>query len=421
MSAARYLTADEVRSLPVIGPGAAKLVPDQADLVRLGERIPVYGPNDLAKHTGDDEQTARTKQFMTLLDRLYGKLERPVPVAFRMPDETTRFLDAGILGFLYHAAQPLVTFETGGGGAILAVSPVRPYRVDELRTAGLKPAMELLVSAARAGRLVTYGELANRLCVALGNARVSHHHMGEVAGTLMNRLLDVDEEAPLLNLIVVRAESEQPGDGATPYLVRRFKLRRAPGTSQRREYVGRGLNQVWGYNDWSGLYKRAFDAPLPRDRSELTAFDEDGQSDNPRFRGRFFRGGLPESAEHKALKEFVRDNPSCLGLGLADPMTSCERALPSGDVMDVEIIDGARRIGVEVKSIRSADPDLNRGVFQCVKYRAVMVAQSRVEPDEAQCEVVLVTQRRLPEELRRLARRLKIRTKTILPQEMRRA
>ena len=62
---------------------------------------------------------------------------------------------------------------------------------------------------------------------------------------------------------------------------------------------------------------------------------------------------------------------------------------------------------IEVKSVDSDDTDLRRGIFQCIKYRAVMEAMDiRSEP---QVVPVLVTQTPLPGDLAGLARRHGIR------------
>lgn len=133
-------------------------------------------------------------------------------------------------------------------------------------------------------------------------------------------------------------------------------------------------------------------------------FEADGQPDNPRYG----RGG-PESQEHHALKTFVCNNPNEIGLRGAVVSARVEARLLSGDEMDVEFLIGAKRWGIEVKSIRSGDADLERGIYQCVKYRAVMVAESGFSSEDADCHVLLVAERKLPTALACLAKRLGVR------------
>ena len=46
-------------------------------------------------------------------------------------------------------------------------------------------------------------------------------------------------------------------------------------------------------------------------------------------------------------------------------------------------------IGVEVKSAASDEADLMRGIFQCVKYQALLVAVQRYEQRALRCRVIL--------------------------------
>lgn len=278
------------------------------------------------------------------------------------------------------------------------------YTKAELTTDGLPFAMELLIAAARAGEPVTYQRLADHLAGALGKDGISARHMGPwVAGPLMDFLLeDVDPKAPLINLLVVRADSKKPGDGAEHYLKDRFKPRGQMSQKEQDEFAQTALNQIRTYQDWDGLFERAFGRGPERLETHPNELEEDGQGDNPRY------GGLPESEEHKALKLFVLNNPARLRLNLRDPVGTVESRLLSGDEMDVEFVDGPRRIGVEVKSRRSGRADHLRGIYQCVKYRAVMIAQSGFDASEAQCEAVLVTEAPLDRDLQALADRLAV-------------
>jgi hypothetical protein len=282
------------------------------------------------------------------------------------------------------------------------------FTLEDIRDRGLAPTMELLVQSASDGGLVTYGQLAKHLNKALSFVGITPHHVGHVAGPLMDRIQEVAPDAPLLNLMVVRGDSLQPGEGATSYLRARYRVRGRLGSKSRAALVQQGLNEVWAYQGWPAIYERLFNQPLG-DKAEPPPelFDDDGQADNPKYQ-RGGRGGLPESAEHKALKQFVLENPGRLRIGLKDPVGQIERSLLSGDKMDVEFVDGPRRIGVEVKSIMSGWPDLRRGIYQCIKYRAVMVAQSSVNADDALCEAILVTEEPLPNDLATLARSLEI-------------
>lgn len=66
---------------------------------------------------------------------------------------------------------------------------------------------------------------------------------------------------------------------------------------------------------------------------------------------------------------------------------------------------------VEVKSIRSGYDDLKRGIYQCVKYREVKIAE--MQPYDADVEAILVTERELPPDLLERARLLGVRHKCV--------
>jgi hypothetical protein len=281
------------------------------------------------------------------------------------------------------------------------------YTIEELTTVGLAPAMEFLIAVAQQGGVATYGQLAKHLEVRLKKAVIFPLQIGSVAGELMNIIQRVVPDAPLINLLVVNAQTDQPGDGATGYLRARFGVRGRISKAQRISLVQAGLNEVWTYRGWPELYQRIFRTPLPIAPIDLAEFDNDGQGDNPRF------GGFPESEEHKALKQYVLDHPATLKLRLKEPHGNLERRLLSGDEVDVEFVDGSRRIAVEVKSIKSGWHDLQRGIYQCIKYHAVMVAQSGFAAEDADCEAILVSELPLPNDLKALAKRLGVRHRVV--------
>lgn len=64
-----------------------------------------------------------------------------------------------------------------------------------------------------------------------------------------------------------------------------------------------------------------------------------------------------------------------------------------------------------MKSIRSGDEDLKRGIYQCVKYREVKIAEMR--PFDADVEAILVTERELPPDLLERARILGVLCKCV--------
>lgn len=120
------------------------------------------------------------------------------------------------------------------------------------------------------------------------------------------------------------------------------------------------------------------------------------------------RGG-GESVAHKAFKAYIRMRPDLVG---ADATWDSEEefALRSQDEIDVlfKSKSGDAWIGVEVKSAVSDRNvlDYRRGLYQIVKYQAVLAAQALVDNPltPPSVKVVLALESILPEALRAEAR-----------------
>ena len=97
-----------------------------------------------------------------------------------------------------------------------------------------------------------------------------------------------------------------------------------------------------------------------------------------------------ESDSHKELKEFIYNNPQVIGIK-EYVYKEMEHTLLSADRIDVwfEQKDGSC-IAVEIKSAKSCDADIMRGLFQCVKYKAIMDAENKVKCSKASNSSILV-------------------------------
>jgi len=112
-----------------------------------------------------------------------------------------------------------------------------------------------------------------------------------------------------------------------------------------------------------------------------------------------------------ALKAYVKEHPECVGAA-AHALCDIEYALPSGDEIDVLYRSAEEWISVEVKaSISDRLPrDYERGLYQTIKYQAVLIAMARAEPDRVPAKIrsVLVLQGKLPPEYHALRAALDI-------------
>lgn len=121
--------------------------------------------------------------------------------------------------------------------------------------------------------------------------------------------------------------------------------------------------------------------------------------------------GSGESPRHLALKEHVIKNPGIVGASKYAEVHP-EYILPSQDRLDILFKQPKRWTAVEVKSrvSDSVEGDYKRGLYQIVKYRALIDAMRR-DPEHnvpEEVTVLLVLESSLPKELQPLADKLDV-------------
>ena len=274
---------------------------------------------------------------------------------------------------------------------------MRPTKKN-LKEHAAQPLAQWLIHAARRRSSITYGEAKLRLEREIGFSTIFSPTMGVPAGNLMDRMLDVRPGCPPLNVLLVRQEDRMPGEGAGPFMADYLSDRRLASTGFRDRHPRRWRSacdeiatDVYAFDDWNELYRDAFGERLPAP-TQPQGTENDGI--------RHARRG--EGPNHKALRLWVRDHPGKIRGGYANFATDTEVVLDSADRVDVVYYDPDSTVAIEVKSSDSDDTDLRRGIFQCIKYRAVMEAMDIRQ--DAQVHTVLVTQRPLPRDLRPLLR-----------------
>jgi hypothetical protein len=284
-----------------------------------------------------------------------------------------------------------------------------PYSIEDdlCSQRGLQLAFEYLLPRVAANAKITYGDIATKLRADLSiEGKVFPTHVGHVIGTLMHRILDAESTAPLVNVLVVNQKTGEPGSGANFFLRSRF------GTLRRRgELIRQAAREVYAYAGWSRIYRKLFKTEPPAAPGSLVEGTEvDGMP--PASATKQPRGGPAESDEHKRLKQHVEDHPESVGAPARPRQRRKEMKLLSGDEVDVffEYRDAAYLI--EVKSVLSSDPDLERGVYQCIKYRAVFEAQRSGTAPKA-IKVILVTEITPSAKIRDLAKQHGVRCRVV--------
>lgn len=284
----------------------------------------------------------------------------------------------------------------------------KPYAAtnDNLIVHGLAPAMRFLIAVALDGSTMTYGELGAKLENEAGFSTIFRTRLGFVAGSLMDKIQKVEPTAPLINVLAVNQKDRQPSKGAGSFMARRFKEKRLDRDDAKTRFPNlwqrnfeRAAGEVYkvSEDEWASLYRKVFDAPLGDNEieDERERRSRGAEKDGIQTGRHYGSGG--EGPYHKALRLWTKENPGLVDKAFAAAATDTEVDLDSGDRIDVvyKLID--RTIVVEVKSRISNDVDLRRGVYQCIKYRAVRQAMD--VRDATQIEALLVTESELPGEI----------------------
>jgi len=284
---------------------------------------------------------------------------------------------------------------------------------ENLSAHGLEPAFRWLIPVALDGSTMTYGELKGRLEAHAGFSTIFTTRIGYVAGELMNRIQAVEPDAPLINVLVVNQDDGQPSKGAGSFMARRFnepRLNRDDAKSAHpklwQHYFDRAADEVYQVTqeEWARLFEQTFGNEL-----SITEIEDerDERQEGAEQDGIVSGRGGGEGPYHRALRLWVKDNPKELHRSFIGAVAETEFDLDSGDRVDVVYKCEDRTVVIEVKSRISNEVDLRRGVFQCIKYRAVRTAMD--VRDDPLVETWLVTETELPGRIEALLKRHDIR------------
>jgi hypothetical protein len=296
------------------------------------------------------------------------------------------------------------------------MSERRPYAAtdDNLKQFALEPTFRLLIAVALDGSVITYGELKKKLEEKPGFSTIFATRIGFVAGELMEKIQVLVPDAPLINVLVVNQTDRQPSRGAGSFMAKRFNEAKLAEENAKQNYpelwrksFERASAEVYAYgiDRWQELIHKIFQTTLDQDQITKDRADrKDSTEEDGITEGRQYGPG-GEGKFHRALRLWIKDNPQAV-VRFAVTETETEYDLDSGDRVDVVYKCLDRTILLEVKSRQSNDSDLKRGVFQCVKYRAVRKAMDvRQKP---LIQTILVTETEPPGHIKALLKVHKI-------------
>ena len=253
---------------------------------------------------------------------------------------------------------------------------------DSLYQRRARAALPILVRQAAAQQKINYENLAEELSM---RARNLNYVLGSVGTTLLGLGRKWDDEIPAIQCLVVNKATGLPGEGVDSFLLRgrtMGKLNR----KQKHALVNAVLGNVFSYPKWPRVLKALKLMPVESSARLLVQAARTGR-------------GAGESEEHRWLKNYIAGNSDSVGLSKAFARGKTEFALPSGDCVDVVFSSELAWIAVEVKSLISDEGDITRGLFQCVKYRAVIDAWRGSEGEAVECRAILALGKKFPDVL----------------------
>ena len=271
----------------------------------------------------------------------------------------------------------------------------------------VKPLAQLLIDAAKRRSFITYGEAKQLLETEACFDTIFTPMVGFPAGVLNDRFLATRRDCPPLSIILVRQEDHLPGVGARDFMAkylqcnelsnRDFKVNRL---EEWRSACYRIATDIYSFRDWEQVYRKAFEETLPTIPISHSTNGKEKDGVNYKRKG--------EGKNHKDLRLWVKCNPGKIHSTYALFDTETEFGLDSGDRVDVVYFGRDLTVAIEVKSKDSDDSDIKRGVFQCIKYRAVLQAMDM--RSSINVVAILVTQKDVTGHLKALLSKHNIRS-----------
>lgn len=258
-----------------------------------------------------------------------------------------------------------------------------PISGDKLYQERAREALPLLVRQAQAGAPIFYSDLAEEL--RMPNPRNLNYVLGSIGKSIEVLSTEWSEKVPPIQCLVINKSTGLPGEGVGWFLIKKEVFADLP-LKQKRAIVDAELQHVYAYPRWLEVLKALSLKPTEADFTPFVS------------KASLWAGG-GEGERHKALKEYVATHPESIGLKAGTPNGTTEHPLPSGDFLDVSFLRKKVWIAAEVKSAVSPEGDLIRGLFQCVKYRAVMEAVQLAEGHPQSARSLLVLESALPASL----------------------
>ena len=237
-------------------------------------------------------------------------------------------------------------------------------------------------------KYITYGELAKdvgypppykgsnfgrRIGITLGQM-----------GHLFDNLIIDGLKVPTIQALVVGSSSKLPSEGIKEFWPQYPELSR----DKKQDFTKREYKKIWDFgNRWDLVLEELGIEGLVDDLNIKRTKTTGKRLHNPY--------GNEGSPEHVPLRNYIASHPEIVGL---QPSIKgvIEYPLKSGDQVDVVFHTDHEIVAVEVKSRRSGYDDIERGLYQTVKYKSVIEAEMRVSDINKKVKSVLVLESNFP-------------------------
>lgn len=203
---------------------------------------------------------------------------------------------------------------------------------------------------------------------------------------------EYQRKIPTLNALIVNATTGLPSNGFD-YVDSHYSML----SKEEKSIYAKGKNEEAHAYDYTWV--------LDVLGLEFPTYLKHSLIDNARNNASFHQGG--EGKAHSELKEYVSSNPEIINInGCINSFK--EYNLVSGDRVDVMIQTQEAMWAIEVKSHISNEQDILRGIYQCVKYKAILEAEMIIHKNSASIKTLLILEDRMPDELRKVAEFLNV-------------
>jgi len=248
-----------------------------------------------------------------------------------------------------------------------------------------RAALPILVRQAKAWQTTTYGALADE--ISMSNPRNLNYVLGAIGNSMLDLGATWGRRVPPIEALVVNQATRLPGEGVS-WFTPDPALFKAATRQQKKLIVDAMLSEVFAFRDWEKVLGALKLQQLPPVSNSLPPISQVVP-----------KGAAGEGKAHRKLKNELAQHPERLGLPKNMAPGGIEVLLYSADRVDVVFTSQHRRVAVEVKASGAPPGEVVRGLFQCVKYSALLAAEAKVEEDETDSSAILALGGAMPPEL----------------------